>query len=251
MLLTQSTFHSQSYPLHAHDGYSISLVTEGMHRFVIEGETMTAMPGEIRIIHPYEKHATQESTWSHINLSVETDWVERHATMMDVEHPVLFVRLIRDEGLRDMMETLHVAHGDHRTEVVNDTLKAIIHTLLTKHLFVSKADPTVPLTGDMIQAREYIHAHAHDSALSLEEVARRAHMSKYHFLRRFKQAFGRTPHQYLQNIRIDCVRSAMVRGETLAVAAHSCGFYDQSHMIRIYRKFYGHTPGAIQRKKAQ
>jgi AraC-like DNA-binding protein len=135
--------------------------------------------------------------------------------------------------------------------VVNDTLKAIIHALLTKHLFVSKADPTVPLSGDMIKAREYMHIHAHDTALNLEEVACQAHMSKYHFLRRFKQAFGRTPHQYLQNIRIDCVRGAMIRGETLAEAAHSCGFYDQSHMIRIYRKFYGHTPGVILRQKEQ
>ena len=251
MLLTQSTFHSQSYPQHAHDGYSISLVTEGAHRFVIEGETMTAMPGEIRIIHPYEEHATQESTWSHINLSVETAWVERHAIEMDVERPVLFARLIRDEGLRDLLKTLHVAHDDRRAEVADDTLRAIIHALLAKHLFVSKGDQMVTLTGDMIQAREYIHAHAHDTALNLEEVARRAHMSKYHFLRRFKQAFGRTPHRYLQNIRIDCVRRAMVRGESLSEVAHACGFYDQSHMIKTYQKFYGHTPGAIQRAKAQ
>ncbi len=248
MLLTQSTFHSKSYPPHAHDGYSISLVTEAVHRFVIEGESLSAEAGDVRIIHPYEMHETRESTWSHINLSVETARVESIAGKMDIERPVLFAHVVRDGMLNDMLQKLHLAKD---TSLANDRFEMLLRHLIANHLFAYSDAEALAISEDMETARAYLDAHLHETDSDLESLARMAHMSKYHFLRRFKQTFGRTPHRYLQNIRVDCVRRAMRRGQSLSEAAHACGFYDQSHMIRVYRKFYGHTPGAIAYQKQQ
>jgi len=119
------------------------------------------------------------------------------------------------------------------------------------HRFDASTLPTRPLTPHIAQAKSYIHTHAHEAALNLDLLAKQAQMSKYHFLRVFRQTVGRTPHQYLQNIRIDCVRKAIAQGTALSEAAHACGFYDQSHMIRVYKKFYGHTPREVLHKKEQ
>ena len=250
MLLTQSTFRSQSYPPHAHDGYSLSLVTEGIHHFSVETERLKVASGEVRIIHPYELHETHLSSWSHINLSIETAQVEEAATALGLEIPVLFSRLIRDEALNALMRALYSSTTQPAS--CSKTLCAELLThLLKNHLFAQEGASDTPPSPEMLQAKRYLHAHAGDTALSLDATARQAHMSKYYFLRRFKQTFGRTPYHYLQNIRIDCVRQKIRQGASLSQAAQSCGFYDQSHMIRIYRKFYGHTPGMIQRTKAQ
>ena len=248
MLLTQSTFHSQSYPSHAHDGYSISLVTEGVHRFVIEGESLSAEAGDVRIIHPYEMHETRESTWSHINLSVETARVESIAGKMEIERPVLFAHVVLDEILNDMLHKLHLAKD---ASLANDRFEMLLRHLIRNHLFAYRDAEALAISEDMEAVRAYLDAHLCETDIDLESLARMAHMSKYHFLRRFKQTFGRTPHRYLQNIRVDCVRRAMRRAQPFSEAAHACGFYDQSHMIRVYRKFYGHTPGEIANQKQQ
>jgi len=211
---------------------------------------MEAAAGSVRIIHPYEAHETQQSTWKHINLSLETDAVERIAHTLGVEPPVIFAPLICDTTLTEMIEQLYTHHARSDQQQVALSTEALLTYLLEKHRLDTVALPKLALSPQIDNARSYIHAHAHEADIDLEEVAKQAQMSKYHFLRIFKQTLGRTPHQYLQNIRIDRVRKMIAQGSTLSEAAHACGFYDQSHMIQIYKKFYGHTPGVL-RKKAQ
>jgi len=251
ILLTQSSFQNKCYPRHAHEGYSISLIQEGIHHFVIEGEKMQAGVGEVRIIHPYEEHETLESTWKHINLSLERSTIENIALSMQIELPVIFSRLISDRVLTKMLLQLHKTYTKEVYKNIKQLSDALIYYLLEKHHFGCNTLPTLALSPQIDQAKSHIHVHAHEADLNLDEVAREAQMSKYHFLRVFKQTLGRTPHQYLQNIRIDCVRKAIAQDRSLSEASHACGFYDQSHMTRIYKKFYGHTPGTILRKKEQ
>jgi AraC-like DNA-binding protein len=251
LLLTQSRFHTKHYPRHAHDGYSISLVQEGVHRFVIEGEEMEATSGMVRIIHPYEAHETLTSTWRHINLSLERSTVEQIAQTLEIDSPVIFTPLIQDTALREKIEQLYTAYTDTYAQNTATLSYALITHLLQRHRFDASVLPTLSFTPPIAQAKSYIHTHAHEADINLELLAKQSQMSKYHFLRVFKQTLGRTPHQYLQNIRIDCVRKAIAQGTALSEAAHACGFYDQSHMIRVYKKFYGHTPREVLRKKEQ
>ena len=46
------------------------------------------------------------------------------------------------------------------------------------------------------RAREFID-HCYDHPLSLDQISEKACFSRYHFLRLFRQAFNKTPHQYL------------------------------------------------------
>jgi AraC-like DNA-binding protein len=50
--------------------------------------------------------------------------------------------------------------------------------------------------------RTYIDDH-YDQPLSTAELARRAHLSRYHFIRLFRRFFRETPHQYLIRQRLD------------------------------------------------
>lgn len=52
------------------------------------------------------------------------------------------------------------------------------------------------------RAREFID-HCYDHPLSLDQISEKACFSRYHFLRLFRQAFNKTPHQYLIERRIE------------------------------------------------
>jgi len=81
-------------------------------------------------------------------------------------------------------------------------------------------------------------------APTLSELAALAGLGKFQLLRRFKKAYGTTPHDWLLQRRADRARGLIRQGFGLAEAAASTGFADQSHMTRVFMRRFGFTPGA-------
>jgi AraC family transcriptional regulator len=87
--------------------------------------------------------------------------------------------------------------------------------------------------------RENLHA-----ALTLRELAEIAHLSPYHFARRFKDSTGLPPHRYVIARRIERAKE-LLRGEddlSLAQVAARVGFWDQGHFTRHFKRLVGVTP---------
>ena len=97
------------------------------------------------------------------------------------------------------------------------------------------------------QVVDYVEAYLTED-LSLDDLALVSGLSKFHFSRLFKQAFGLTPHRYLMKRRVE--RSAIVLKQTIpqqdsltiAQVAHQFGFADQSHFTRVFKQIKGITP---------
>lgn len=93
----------------------------------------------------------------------------------------------------------------------------------------------------------YLELHA-DEPLVLDELAEVAGLSKYHFLRTFRCAVGRSPYQYLLMIRMRRAALALVRtaGPVSAIALDA-GFGDLSTFNRRFREVFGVSPQAYRR----
>ncbi len=91
---------------------------------------------------------------------------------------------------------------------------------------------------------EYIHAHMHD-AITVAELAGDAALSVDHFARLVKNTTGCSPLQFLLKCRVEKALELLRTGEfRVAEAACEVGFYDQSHLDRHCRKFFGFPPKA-------
>jgi len=63
-------------------------------------------------------------------------------------------------------------------------------------------------------------------------------------LRQFKKEVGLTPHEYLHAYRIAKAKSSIRKGLPLIEVAYACGFSDQSHLTRLFKRKVGVvTPG--------
>ncbi len=89
-------------------------------------------------------------------------------------------------------------------------------------------------------------AHLRDhyrTPITNRQLARLAHMSVRAFERKFQASFHLTPQTYLRKLRLRMASRALVyTGETLAEIASGCGFSDQSHFTREFRRHFGRTP---------
>lgn len=68
-------------------------------------------------------------------------------------------------------------------------------------------------------------------------------VSRYQLLRQFRFRYGLPPHAWLLSRRAEFARQLIRSGLSLSMAAARSGFADQSHMTRVFVRFYGHTPG--------
>ena len=77
---------------------------------------------------------------------------------------------------------------------------------------------------------------------SLTELANYINVSPWHFLREFKKHTGLPPHSWLVQLRLQKARQLLKQGWSIAATAHACGFSDQSHFNRHFKKAMGTTP---------
>jgi AraC-like DNA-binding protein len=85
----------------------------------------------------------------------------------------------------------------------------------------------------------------------LDALAAEAGMSRYQLLRAFRAETGRTPHAFLTELRIARARALLAEGLPAAEVAIRCGFFDQPHFTRAFKRAVGATPAQFARAAAE
>jgi len=101
-----------------------------------------------------------------------------------------------------------------------------------------------PVSGPPLRAAARMRECLNEEGLhvDLETLAQRAGLSRFQALRAFKQRYGLPPHAYQLCLRMSHARRLLVEGLPAADVALRCGFADQSHFIRHFKRLNGITP---------
>jgi AraC-like DNA-binding protein len=101
------------------------------------------------------------------------------------------------------------------------------------------------------RARKFIDL-CYDLPLNLDEISRHACFSRYHFLRLFRQAFNKTPHQYLVERRIERAKELLC-SEDLRVTdvCFEVGFQSLGSFSSLFHKSVGHPPITYREKSRE
>lgn len=87
--------------------------------------------------------------------------------------------------------------------------------------------------------------------LMVADLAAVADLSTAHFAREFKRCTKESPHAFVVRRRLERARAMVVLGTPLATIATSCGFSDQAHLCRMFKREFGITPGTMQKKRSR
>jgi AraC family transcriptional regulator len=91
----------------------------------------------------------------------------------------------------------------------------------------------------------YIDAHLAEN-IGLQDMATVAGLGQHHFATMFKQSMNISPYRYVVNQRIEQAKSQLRRNNfAISEIALACGFADQSHLTKHFRKVVGMTPRAF------
>lgn len=91
-------------------------------------------------------------------------------------------------------------------------------------------------------ARAYLHSTT-DRVVDLNELARVAGMSRFHFLRAFQQCLGQSPARYHRSLRLTlAIADAKRRDLSLDAVADKYGFAGASSLSHVHRRTFGRSP---------
>lgn len=96
---------------------------------------------------------------------------------------------------------------------------------------------------DILQAKIWLQDNF-AKRVSIPQLAQHFRMSTRTFNRRFKTGLGKTPVDYLQELRLNNARDLLQQTNlTLQEICGLCGYQDVSYFTRLFRQFFQATPG--------
>jgi len=259
--MMRAHFVRQVFSRHSHDCYAIGIIEEGAMGFRYLGGRHIASPGLVNLVVPGEVHDGQAAVpqgWRYRMFYLAPDLLceaahEAGATSLPHGLPHFRQGVINDPGLAERVRLLHMlAEGREATALELQTrLRGILARWISLH---AEIHPPVGAPGREPRAVALSRALLDNRSpenVTLDELAREAGLSPFHLVRVFTASVGLPPHAYQQQRRLETARRMLRASRSrLADVAQECGFADQSHLTRVFKRAYGVTPGSY-RKNVQ
>lgn len=111
---------------------------------------------------------------------------------------------------------------------------------------IPERDTTGPEHAAVRRARAHL-LERWDQPVSLAELSAVAGLSRFELVRRFGADTGLSPHAFQTQLRVRRARRMLDEGVPPAVVAADCGFADQPHLSRAFKRLVGVSPGRYAR----
>lgn len=245
---------------HYHTFHKIIVFLSGSASYGIEGRTYPLQPGDMVLVSRgciHRPEAAPGAPYERMILYISPEFLRQNSTDgCELETCFSLARTQFDFVVRPgtrKKELLDILRALERACAVPDFGQA----LLAKGLFwqflvqlirgmrahdLSYAQPGAE-DEKIVAILRYLSAHLTEN-ISIDDLAARFFISKYHMMRRFRAETGYTIHNYLITKRLLLARELIAGGMPVTQACYACGFGDYSAFSRAYRRQFGQPPSA-------
>jgi|WetSurMetagenome_2_1015567.scaffolds.fasta_scaffold128967_1 AraC family transcriptional regulator len=134
-------------------------------------------------------------------------------------------------------------NGNSHSDAMLDNLSGIItHTFIRALLWHGEKNGGSGYEPGMENLIEYIEQNF-GQKIEAKQLAKLAYMSVSHLDRKFKQAYGKSPFQYLVEIRIAKAKQLLKQNnESVIDIALRCGFSSPANFTSLFKRYTGVNP---------
>lgn len=245
--------------LHHHDFYEIYFFLSGNVQYNIESRSYLLMPGDVLLISPMELHqpmfVSDQRDYERIVLWIDKRFLEKlglpgqdFTNCFDTTSPN-HTNLLRPEGTTRQLLTFQLEQllqeaesDDAYSEICAMSYLAQVLVLLNRQARKVRLEQvkTVPDLA-VYNILSFINEH-YSEDLSLDYLANRFFISKYHLSREFGRLVGTSVHRYIIQKRLVMAKQMMSEGIPSSEVYQHCGFGDYSNFYRAFKNEYQISP---------
>lgn len=231
-----------------HENPEVLYCTEGTGQLICEGVRYPVQAGDILVVNCNELHDLSTDTClNYVYLIIDSDFLAANGLSPDT---MVFEHVVRSEAAASLFRQIMVEYETQqpcRALLLRGLLLQLMACLARTHgrsrektdVYLRKSTEHVKLIVN------YIKLH-YSEKLTLDRLSAEVGLSKYHFVRLFKQVTGATVLEYLNVIRCQKAWQMLMRREaTVAETALRCGYESSSYFSKIFRKIMGCLPSEV------
>lgn len=244
-----------SHDAHTHVYYELLYVLEGSVLLTIRGREHRADAGSLVFLNQFDEHATRMISSVYRRYYLLIPPTQLHSFRSDARLLSVFrfrrenfpyvlstgVHKPRFDTYFDLLQQTAERSGAHLDDEVEALLTLILLGALELRpdMFISDFDNSFLPMGEILDELDRDYA----QPFSLQDLARRYHVSPGCLSSHFSRYVGMRPMQYVTLSRLTRARVLLMHTETPVVqVAQQCGYNDVSSFVRRFREEFGVTP---------
>ena len=255
---------AQTVEPHYHEFDKLVFVCGGAVDYTVEGVCYRMRPGDLLFVRHHDIHRpviSPEEVYERYVLWISPEHLERCSTpdaalsqcfALCAQRRSCMLRPGAEQGrkLRAALQELEsaISDGDFGSEILADACFRRLMVLLNRLVCTGPERTPRELDPKIDGVLRYINSHLGEE-LSVEQLAARCYLSRYYFMRRFKETTGYTVHGYIQQKRLAFAAEKLDSGQSVTAAAIEAGFSEYSAFLRAFRKAFGVTPSDYLRRR--
>lgn len=256
--IDHETLHAPE-AVHWHEFYEILFVVAGAGTHVLNGTAYALMPGSVCVLTPADFHEIVPQPAAPLDIFnvIFTDDLlaeeVHHLLFADAaDHVTVFAGadVVRMEAAFRCLWTETSERQAGYQRVIQGALEYILISVARHcHQEQGHTQSLPGLRGQQEIRRSLIYLHHHfREPLTLERVARHAHLSPHYFSTCFHREVGRPFQAYLRDLRLHFARALLcVSDLPVTDVCHAAGFANLPHFDRAFTERYGQAPRAYRR----
>lgn len=229
----------------AHSSFLMIYTVNGKGIVKTTNITITMQPGQCIIIdclNPHEYFCDSEYGWDFLWMHFCGSGARSIFNIL-YPHQISAVKLINPKEFERNIHRIidRTQKTDISAYIRNSAgLHLVLNSLLDSSLEQEKIKKEPD--HDIQTAIEYIQNNF-SMPISIDDIIKDIHISKYHFIRIFGRIMGVTPYSYLMNYRINASKTMLrTTDKSISEIAELCGFPDTSNFISQFKKHTGQRP---------
>ena len=245
---------------HFHDFEKLVILISGKAAYAVEGITYEMRPWDIMLIHRHLIHKPiieENSQYERIVIYIDTEFA-KHSGFSNIDFTAFLTdaerthsHLLRPgEQMRQTMEEIAfklesaLKSNEFAAEAESRALFIQLLIAMNRAYFSQNADNSAAhreYDTRITETLDYINENL-AAKLSVGDLAARSYMSRYHFMRRFKEQTGCTVHEYINQKRLLRASEFLQAGIPAMRVSQLVGYGDYSSFQRAFSSFFGITP---------
>lgn len=243
---------------HAHSSYEFVFPLITLESAWVGSKRMSLEQNRLTPINPEQDHgpARRSSSCSLLSVEIEKDTLAELAHAVYGKSEVHFKNesYIYDLTLRNYINSFMEECRNKQTgsEFILQSLAVQIMVYMFRNinsnLSLDLRQRNYCAKDNINKAIDYFMEY-YNKEYSLEEVAKQVNLSPYYFIKVFKSQTGKTPYEFLLEVKISKACSLLRKGNyTITEICYLCGFCNSSHFASVFKKRIGLSPSEFRKR---
>lgn len=259
------------HPVHKHNHFEIIFIRSGEGQHVINHNTFDYAAGDVFLLGPEDAHYFRISTSTSFcfirfmevfvqegDIHKFSSWHQTLELLLNSPYQSCgsIVKIEEEKKMLQHLLIVLLQEYEHRQNpsyevIMNSVMKAMLSVLARNMVRQGISDEKAAKVAQPIEAlMVFIRQHIFQpDCLRVGYLAERFNYSPHYLSSFFKKHTGESLQQYILKYKLKLIGNRLQYSAlSISEIAHEFGFSDESHLNKIFRKYYELPPGAYRRK---